>query len=1149
MFRKFVRTFAVALVACASLHAAEIVTETNVNLLKVAPASDEGERAIKRFRVPKGFKVDLFAAEPLLANPVAFAIDEKGSFFVAETFRLHAGVTDIRKHMSWLDEELASTSVEERVEIMKRHEGKRITDYTKESDRLRLVWDSNGDGKADKATVFADGFNGVAEGLASGVLARQGNIYFANIPNLWLFRDENRDGEADSKKSLLNGFGVRVGFLGHDLHGLRIGPDGKLYFTIGDRGAHVVTKDGANERVVANHEEGVVYRCNLDGTGLQIFARGLRNPQELAFDAYGNLWTGDNNSDGGDPARWVYLVEGGDSGWRIGYQFINQPNARGVWLSEKMCYPQFPGQAAFILPPIANIGNGPSGLAYYPGIGLSPRYTNHFFLCDFRGSTGSGVHSFGIRPRGAGFEVTDLHQFIWEVLVTDGDFGYDGSFYISDWVEGWNKTGKGRIYRISEPKFAGTKMVTEMKEQFARGFESPSVSKLSTLLGHADMRVRQEAQFGLVDRGPVTAARAFTKVVRAKNSGQFARLHCIWGFGQIASRSELAVAELTRLLDDADPEVRAQAAKVFGENSLGDVKKLAALLKDESPRVRFFAAQALSKIGDVEVIEPIVAILQANEDRDVYLRHAGVMALTGILRRAAPTANVSFLSRDAGSPEATRIQKAFIDLMVDPSPAVRMAVLLALRRIESPDIAQFLQDADPLLVAEAARAINDLPIPAALPQLAALISDGDKLGAFPAGDEKAPGPRDGLIRRVMNANFRLGRTNHAEALAAFAATSPIRDTLRAEAISMLAEWAAPSGRDRITGLWRPLDKRDPEIAAVALQPHLPALLKSSSNQLKLETTKTAGVLNIKSDDAQPANIVLDSNAAPNLRVEALRSMARANDEKLADTVRLALADPNEALRKEAAKIQAQLQPDDAMAQLRSALEQGSIGDKQSAFATLGALKNPEADDLMVSWLNKLLAKDVPPELTLDLLDAASKREAQAVKDKLNKFEASRPAADDLRAYRECMVGGDAEEGKKVFLEKVEASCVRCHKFEGEGGEVGPDITGMGGRKDRNYILESIVFPNKTIAEGFESVIVTLKNGTSYAGQLKSESPQILEINSPEDGLIPIKKADIKTRERGLSGMPEELRQVLTKHDLRNLVEFLAQSKGTNAPAK
>src|SRR4051812_10841184 len=178
---------AATLLAQAASGAEFVKQDTTIPM--VAQASDEGEKALKRFRIPKGFKVELFAAEPLLANPVCFTIDEKGRFFVAETFRLHAGVTDIRGHMTWLDEELASTSVEERVEIMKRHEGPRITDYTKESDRVRLVWDSKGDGKADKSTIFADGFNGIAEGIGAGLLAHRGNIYYADIPNLWLFRD------------------------------------------------------------------------------------------------------------------------------------------------------------------------------------------------------------------------------------------------------------------------------------------------------------------------------------------------------------------------------------------------------------------------------------------------------------------------------------------------------------------------------------------------------------------------------------------------------------------------------------------------------------------------------------------------------------------------------------------------------------------------------------------------------------------------------------------------------------------------------------------------------------------------------------------------------------------------------------------------
>ncbi len=1137
MFFHFVRAVAIVMIGVLCVHGAQIATDTNSNRLKVAPASDEGERAIKRFRVPKGFKVELFAAEPMLANPVAFAIDEKGRFFVAETFRLHAGVTDIRQHMSWLDEELASTTVAERVEIMKRHEGKKIADYAKESDRVRLLWDANGDGKADKSTVFAEGFSGVEEGIGAGVLAYHGNIYYTAIPNLWLLRDDDKNQVADSKKSLLYGFGVRVGFLGHDLHGLRIGPDGKLYFTIGDRGAHVV-KD---QHIVSNPEEGVIYRCDLDGSNLEIFARGLRNPQELAFDAYGNLWTGDNNSDGGDPARWVYAVEGGDSGWRVGYQFITAPNARGVWLSERMCYPQFTNQPAFMLPPIANIGNGPSGLSYYPGVGLPERYANHFFLCDFRGSTGSGVHSFGVSPRGAGFEVTDRHEFIWEVLVTDGDFGYDGAFYISDWVEGWNKTGKGRIYRVFNPDTVKAKAVAETKKLFAQGFDSMSINKLVPLLGHPDMRVRQEAQFAIVAQGPVNALRAFKRVLQGSGN-QFTRIHAIWGLGQICSRSEMAIAELNRLLEDNDAELRAQAARVLGEARRGDDRALANLLRDPSPRVRFFAAMALGKIPKLEHLEDVVEMLRTNNNEDVYLRHAGVMALSGILSLAGIEPRIPFLSRTIESAEATKVQKAFAETMRDSSEAVRMATLLALRRAESPDVAEFLQDENPLLVAEAARAINDLPITNALAKLSAMIEQDDKLAAFPAGDTEHPGPRDGLLRRVINANYRLGLSHNAAALAGFAATSKAADSIRAEAVTLLGEWAKPSGRDRITGLWRPIERRDAQIAATALRPHLSALQRTSPNAVKLAATKAAGLLNIAGEGARSIDLVGDTNAETNLRIEALKSMAQNKDAQLGEAVQLALAAKDEALRKEAMRIQAQLQPNDALAQLQPTLQSGSLSEKQNALSMLGALTNAEADRIIVQWLDRLLAKEVPPELQLDVIEAAAKREAPSVKDKLREFESRRPADDDLRSYRECLVGGNAEEGKKIFIEKVEASCVRCHKFNGEGGEVGPDLTGMGARYDRGYILESIVFPNKTIAQGYESVIVTLKNGMAYAGQLKSESAQILEINSPEDGVIPIKKSEIKTRERGLSGMPEELRQVLTKQDLRNLVEFLAQSK-------
>ena len=143
------------------------------------------------------------------------------------------------------------------------------------------------------------------------------------------------------------------------MHGLVFGPGGRLYFSIGDRASMIQTEG----HTVGTPDSGAVFRCEADGSGLEMVYQGLRNPQDLVFDAWGNLFTGDNNSDGGDQARWTWLVEGGDSGWRIGWQFLegrSAPNPRGPWNSEKMWHPQNDAQPAYLTPPIKNISSGPS---------------------------------------------------------------------------------------------------------------------------------------------------------------------------------------------------------------------------------------------------------------------------------------------------------------------------------------------------------------------------------------------------------------------------------------------------------------------------------------------------------------------------------------------------------------------------------------------------------------------------------------------------------------------------------------------------------------------------------------------------------------------------------------------------------------------
>ena len=222
------------------------------------------------------------------------------------------------------------------------------------------------------------------------------------------------------------------------------------------------------------------------------------------------------------------------------------------------------GQPAYIVPPLAHLADGPSGLCFNPGVtGIPDAYANHFFLCDFRGdAANSGVRSLAVKPKGAAFEMVDAQEFIWSILATDCDFGPDGAFYISDWVQGWDRTGKGRIYRFGDPDLLKRKEVAEVKKLLADGFEKCALDELAKLLEHPDMRIRQEAQFALADRG----ADAVDTLVRvAGGDKQLARIHAIWGLGQIGRKLPDALKPLVALLKDRDPEIR-QAVKVLGED-------------------------------------------------------------------------------------------------------------------------------------------------------------------------------------------------------------------------------------------------------------------------------------------------------------------------------------------------------------------------------------------------------------------------------------------------------------------------------------------------------------------------------------------------------------------------------------------------------
>lgn len=1125
----------------------------------IQPASDEGEKLISKFKPVAGMHVELIAAEPHLVNPVCFTIDHKGRIYVAETFRLHAGVTDMRGHMSWLADDQACRTVEDRLNAMKKNLGFDFIKYNVEDDRIRILLDNDGDGKTDEAKIFADGFNDRLDGIGAGILVDRGDVYWTCIPDLWKLRDTTGDNTADERIHMSGGFGVHIGFLGHDLHGLRKGPDGRIYFSIGDRGFNVVNKEGKR---LYSPDCGAVLRCEPDGSNLEIFHDGLRNPQEIVFDDYGNLFTGDNNSDAGDKARWVYLVEGGYSGWTYGYQWFTKPVARGSWNAEKMWHPQWKGQTASIVPPLANIGAGPSGLTYYPGTGLPERYAGHFFMADFRGNAfGSLVHSFSLTPKGAAFEVGPVEEFIKGVCLTDLEFGMKPGLYISDWVTGWEPTGKGRIYRIHDPNLESDAGTSETARLLGEGFDKRATEELVSLLGNRDQRVRLEAQWALADKG--TDALPALRTAAASATG-FGRLHSVWALAQLGRAGNADATQIVeRLLDDSDAEIRAQAARAMSDLRAPTAQpRLIAMLKDESARCRFFAATALGKLDPAKAAPEnarpaLVEMLKENKDEDPYLRHAGVMGLAG-----------------SQNPNALLAAAQASD-----SAAVRMGCLLALRRHESPFAANFLNDSDPLVVTEAARVINDLPINGAMEALAIIAS---KVRDYSAWREMGVDINP-LLLRVLNANFRLGGAGNAKAVGIMAAEFNTTDEVRIEALTMLAEWAGPHGPDRVKGEWRPLAARSDAPAREVATKIVPKILAGKSPKIIQSAAQLAGQYKIA--EAADALLAIVSKTDENIdsRIESIRALGKIGGDQLTRAVAVARADSAANLRTEGNTLFAQLNPEQAIAILTQALERGEVSEKQGAITTLASLKTPQADALLGQWLDKLLANEVPNEMKLEILDTARASENEAVKSKSAEWDrrAKAETTDTLAGYRESLYGGKAENGKKIFFEKVEAQCQKCHKIgETGGGEVGPDLTTVASRVQRDYILESIVKPNQVIAKGFENVTLILDDDSEVAGRVVTEDETKLEleiavqeegeefVEEEADTTVPaeskpatevahgepepakptqytrmtIEVAKIKKRTRNLSSMPEDLLENLSKSELRDLVEYLSSLK-------
>jgi quinoprotein glucose dehydrogenase len=1108
-----------------------------VEFLTKEAYDSEAQARISNFKLPGGVSASLFADSSQTQNPSAICFDNKGRLYIAEIHRWRAGVQDIRNEQRLLLDDINNRTSADRIRMYEQDQLTRpLSFYTEFTDRIVRVEDTDGDGRADSSNVWADDFNEVLDGPGIGLIAGESDdIYYTNIPHLWHLRDTNGDGSADERTSLQDGFGVRMSISGHDMHGLVWGPDGKLYWSIGDRGYHFTTKEG---RHYDRPYTGGVFRCDPDGSNLEEVYSGLRNPQELAFDAFGNLFTCDNNADAWDTGRLVYLIEGGDSGWNHGHQvlmnFRNQLKLRtpvythpghkeipmNPWMSEAIWEPEHEGRPAYALPPVEKVSWGPSGLVYnYGATAMPARYAGHFWVCNFGGSNGD-LEAFSVKESGAGFSVVNKEVFMVGLGNTDVEFGPDGRMYLSCFNNsGWYKQDLGNIYVLeaTTPENAG--LIESTRETLLKDFGSLDGNTLDELLGHPDMRVRQRAQFALAKMESEGVALFTAAATQTEN--RLKRLHGIWGLGQLARKDAALLGKVIPLLSDADAEVRAQSAKVLADSRTPAAgEALVAALSDESARVKAFAAIGVGKCGNIPALVRLIEILAENDNRDVFLRHACVQGIWYLNER-----------------------EKILKEVKNESAAVRLGVLLALRKLNDPRVKYFLNDADEKVRFEAIRAINDLDLLTALPDLA------EQIKGYAAAEPELRLPadhRDWIIQtRLINANFRVGGNENAANLLAYAAQAKLPAMLREQALLAIEEWKNPNPVDATNGAYRPLAPESRGDITAAVKAGLPAVFANADGSLLGLATRIALTYGVDAPEELLAAQIKDSRAAIASRTSSLEGLARQNPTALESLWGDLLKADNAVLRSAAVKQLLMIDPARGLASALEMAKADSVALRQQGYRLLGETKAPEAAALFNERL-AAIATELPGTL-LDLLESAAKVEDKAVADQLAAYEKGINPADLMGAFKPALEGGDPTTGKEIFMTHAAGQCAKCHKIDGDGGIAGPELTGIGSRHQKEYLLESLIAPSKVVVPGYGITLVTLKNGESLGGMLMKEDARNIVIRMPDpaapekqiERTIPM--SEVEGRQPPVSAMPP-MTFILSKSEVRDLVAYMGSLK-------
>ena len=512
------------------------------------------ENAVKGLLLAEGLEVKAMASEPMLKNPTNIDVDEKGRVWVVEAFNYRPKING--------------------------------NPVNPQGDRIVILEDVDEVGKFTKSKVF---YQGPEINSPMGICVLGNRVLISQSPYVWVFYDDNGDDSADRKEILFQGIGGEQH--DHGMHTFSFGPDGKLYFSFGNEGKTLKDKNGkvvldqdGDEIGPGKYRQGMVFRCNIDGSDVECLGNNFRNNYEVAVDSYGTMWQSDNDDDGNKGVRINYVMEYGNYGYQdeitgAGWQ-ANRTNIEDS-VYKRHWHLNDPG----VVPNLLQTGAGsPTGMLVYEGSLLPQQYYGQMIHCEPGLNV---VRSYPVSKNGAGYKATisnilhdDDNQWFRPVDVSAAP---DGSIIIADWYDpgvgghGAGDQDRGRIFRIAP---------TASKYSIPK-FDFTTAAGAVSALQSPNLATRYLAWTALSAMG--NKATPALEGLWHSNADPRMRARALWVLSKLPEGKKY----VDEALKDANPDIKITGLRATRQLKYNILQAVAVLVNDSDPQVRRECALAL----------------------------------------------------------------------------------------------------------------------------------------------------------------------------------------------------------------------------------------------------------------------------------------------------------------------------------------------------------------------------------------------------------------------------------------------------------------------------------------------------------------------------------------------------------------------------